>query len=155
MNFELSTEKCRNFLLQAGVESDAHYEVRQIGVDAEMVRLIHERIVIGEKTMTYSLPWIASRSGRSPPVTGRYLMVVDSKGEPCLLLKLTKVRSLVFGQVSEEDLSREGIPMRSLEAWVTLHTMVWNGQLRPFDMIVTDEMPIWAEDFDLVYQIPC
>jgi uncharacterized protein YhfF len=152
MHFELSAEQCRTYLQQAGADPDGGYEVRQIGSDAEMVRLIHGVIVSGEKTMTYSLPWIAERTGLSSPVEGLYLIVVDAGGLPCLLLQLTCVRSLVFGQVSERDLAREGIPMRTLEAWVPLHRIVWNGQLEPFGLQVSAEMPVWAEDFNLVYQ---
>jgi len=151
MSFELSKEQCAEFLSQAGVSEEENYEVRQIGTDAEMVNLILDRIRIGEKTMTFSLPWIVQRTGGTEPTVGHYSIIVDADGSPCMLFRITDVKSLLFGEVSEKELAREGVPMRTVEAWKPLHVYVWNLKLEPFDLTVSDDMPVWAEYFDVVY----
>ena len=70
--------KLEGFLRKAGVDPTTVCEVRCIGTDDEMVRAIIERIAIGEKTMTYSLPWIAEHECRDAPVTGLHVVVLDA-----------------------------------------------------------------------------
>ncbi len=151
MTFELSTKQSAEFLVQAGISPDVDYEVRQIGTDAAMVELILSKIRIGEKTMTFSLPWIAERTGITKPVPGRYLLIVDADGQPCMLLEMQRVENVLFGQVDDSHLSREGVPMRTVEAWKPLHTMVWNYKLEPFGLTVAEDMPVWAEYFEMVF----
>lgn len=139
------------FLENAGLPADTPCELRRIGTDDAMVTAIIERIASGEKTMTYSLPWLAQRDGRDPPEPGRRIVVLDAAGQPALLLRLTDVTSLLFGQVSEADLKREGIPLRRMETWRPLHIAVWNEKLAPIGREVSDSMPVWAEAFDLEY----
>jgi uncharacterized protein YhfF len=148
---QLSENRSADFLRQAGVDPLTECMVRRIGTDNQMVRAIIERIAIGEKTMFYSLPWIAAQEGREAPVAGSHIVVLDAAGSPALLLRITRVERLAFGEVGESDIEREGIPMRTLEAWRPLHIDVWNQKLAPLGMTVDDEMPVWAEYFDLLY----
>ena len=151
MNKEPSEDGLEGFLRIAGVDPATECEVRRIGTDDEMVRAIIERIVIGEKTMTYSLPWIAEHEGRDIPVAGLHVVALDASGSPALLMRITRVEKLAFGVVDESHIQREGIPMRTMAAWRPLHIDVWNEKLAPLGMAVSDEMPVWAEYFDLVY----
>ncbi len=149
-----TTQQAEKFLAESGTGSSADYEVRTIGTDEDMVNAVIYRISVGEKTMTYSLPWVAERTQLSPPVPGRHLIVLDARGDACLLLRLTHVERLLFGRVTEADIAREGVPMRNLEAWIPLHIAVWNIKLAPFGLCVSDETPVWAEYFDVVYLRP-
>ena len=151
MNFHADDVKAQEFLRTAGLDVNCDFEVRRIGTDDAMVDAIIERIASGEKTMTYSLPWIAERTGRSPPQVGRHIVVIDASGEPSLVLRLTEVRMLNFGAVNEHDIRHEGIPMRTLSAWRPLHIAVWNEKLAPLGLRVSDDMPVWAEEFELAY----
>ena len=150
---ELSEDRLEGFLRKAVVDPTTVCEVRRIGTDDEMVRVIIERIAIGEKTMTYSLPWIAEHEGRDVPGAGLHVVVLDASGSPALLMRFTRVEKLVFGAVDETHIQREGIPMRTMEAWRPLHIDVWNEKLAPLGMTVGDEMPVWAEYFDLIYVV--
>jgi uncharacterized protein YhfF len=123
---------------------------RSIGSDADMVKLILGVISSGEKSMTFSLPWLAGQAGHAPPQVGQLLVALDAGGEPALLMRLTEVKPMRFGQVSAADLAREGIPMRDPVAWRALHTTVWNHKLAPLGLHVSDDMPVWAEYFDLL-----
>jgi len=143
------------FFQQAGYQPPPDraedYEVRLIGTDPGMVKAIIDRIAIGEKTMTYSLPWIAEKENWDPPAAGRLVFVLDATKQPCMLLRLTRVETLLFGEVTASDIAREGLPMRDLDAWRPLHVDVWNIKLAPFGLEVDDQMPVWAEYFDLLY----
>lgn len=131
-------------------EAGRDWEVRRLGTDEAMVERILTVIERGEKTMTFSLPWLAEHEGLPAPESGRHLVLLDASGAPRLLLRLTAVKPRAFGAVDSGDLAREGIPMRDPEAWRALHTLVWNGKLAPIGREVSDAMPVWAEYFDLV-----
>jgi len=45
----------------------------------------------------------------------------------------------------------DGSPVRDLAVWVPLHTQYWNQLLRPFGLSVTEDMPFWVEQFELLY----
>ena len=137
--------------LRAGGRPDASCDVRRIGTDANMVRLIIERIATGEKTMTYSLPWLREHTGQPDPAPGLLVVALDAAGAPALLLELTRIKHLSFGEVTEADIAEEGIPMRDIKAWRPLHTTVWNEKLAPLGRSVSDDMPVTAEYFKLIY----
>lgn len=130
---------------------DTEVDVRRIGTDAEMVRLIIERIAIGEKTMTYSLPWLREQTGQPEPVAGMHIIALDARGAPALLMKLKRVQSLKFGKVSAADVAEEGLPMRDIKAWRPLHIAVWNEKLSPYGLEVSDDMPVTAEYFEVLH----
>lgn len=131
-----------------GVASDP--EVRRLGADPDMVERILTVITNGEKTMTFSLPWLAEAEYRQPPAPGRLIVLLDSDDAPRLLLRLTEVRERRFGDVDAEDLAREGLPMRDPDAWRELHEWVWNTRLNPLGRQVSPDMPVWAEYFDRI-----
>ena len=140
----------RGLLTAAGLPADATVDARRIGTDDAMVEAIIERIAIGEKTMTYSLPWLTEREGRSEPAPGDLIAVLDARGAPRLLLRLRRVRALRFGDVSAVDVAEEGLPMRDIDAWRPLHVAVWNDKLAPHGLEVSDDMPVRAEYFELL-----
>ena len=127
------------------------YQVRWIGLDAETTRQIFELIRAGDKTGTFTLPWIAERTGQPAPKAGDSLILIDMDGRPTLLVRLTCVRTVVFGQLTAADTAVDGSPVRDPAVWVPLHTQYWNGLLRPFGLAVSDDMPFWVEHFELLY----
>ncbi len=139
------------FLAEAGLSADTPVEARQIGTDAAMIALIRERIVIGEKTMTFSLPWLAERNGTGGPEPGHVIVTLDADGRPDLALRIERTERLPFGEVDANHLAREGLPMRDPVAWRDLHRRVWNAKLEPHGLGVTDDMPVWAEYFECVH----
>ena len=146
------SDAIQSFLHRHGVtgEPGRDWEVRRLGTDKAMVDRILEVIERGEKTMTFSLPWVAEHERLPAPAPGRHIVLLDADDAPRLLLRLTDVKPRAFGEVDADDLAREGIPMRDPEAWRDLHTLVWNGKLAPLGLAVSDDMPVWAEYFDLL-----
>ena len=139
------------FFTRAGVPANSPHEVRQMGAGAEMIRLILGVIAGGEKTMTFSLPWMYAQLGMPSPKPGLLIVLANEHDAPELLVRVTDVKSLAFGEVSAADLAREGVPMRDPAAWRPLHEIVWNSILSNWDLAVSDDMPVLAEYFDLVY----
>ena len=140
------------FLQAHGVTTDEAIDVetRRLGADPDMVERILSVITNGEKTMTFSLPWLTEAEGRLPPAPGRFIVLLDAADTPRLLLQLTEVRERRFGEVDTEDLAREGVPMRDPEAWRELHKWVWNARLEPLSKRVSADMPVWAEYFERI-----
>ncbi len=152
MNAASDESGLRTFLQAHGVTTGdtIDVETRRLGADPEMVDRILSVIIKGEKTMTFSLPWLAEAEGRQPPVPGRLIVLLDAVDTPRLLLQLTEVRERRFGEVDTEDLAREGVPMRDPEAWRELHEWVWNARLDPLRKRVSADMPVWAEYFERI-----
>jgi uncharacterized protein YhfF len=125
--------------------------VRWIGLDAATTTQIFDLIRAGDKTGTFTLPWIVERTGQPEPAVGACIVLIDMDGTPTLLVRLTRVHSTLFGQVTAADTAVDGSPVRELAVWVPLHTQYWNRLLQPFGRAVTDDMPLWVEQFELLY----
>ncbi|MDX2222068.1 MAG: ASCH domain-containing protein [Rhodospirillaceae bacterium] len=127
------------------------HQVRWIGLDAETTRQIFDLIRAQDKTGTFTLPWIVARTGQAKPMAGDHIILIDFDGTPTLVVRLTAVRDVVFGRVTAADIAIDGSPVRDPAVWKPLHTQYWNSLLSPFGLTVSDDMPFWAEPFELVY----
>jgi uncharacterized protein YhfF len=134
-----------------GLEVADNWEARWIGFDDETTQQIFGLIRERDKTGTFTLPWIAERTGSKVPCEGLHLILVDMSGRPTLLLKLGEVREALFGNVTAADTAIDGSPVRDPEVWVPLHTQYWNALLEPHGLTVSDDMPFWIEPFDLIF----
>jgi uncharacterized protein YhfF len=150
-----STAALEDLLARAGLADDAaaraSVQVRWIGLDAPTTRSIFELIRKGDKTGTFTLPWIVERTGLAPPAVGQRMVLIDHDGTPVLLLRTTEVREVVFGRVTAADIAIDGSPVRDPAIWKPLHTDYWNALLQPFGLAVSDDMPFWAERFTLLF----
>ena len=113
-----------------------------------------ELILTGDKTGTYTLPWIVEHTDHPEPAPGDFIILIDFSGAPRLVVKLTEIETVAFGDITAEHTGVDGSPMRDLALWKPLHTSYWNGMLAPFGLSVNDDMPVWVEKFDLVYPGP-
>jgi len=143
-------DAARAALPEAGLPAD--FDVRWIGLDADTTEAILALIAAGEKTGTYSLPWIIERSGRRPPAPGLPIVLVDIHGRPRLLVRLTRVEQVTFGAIDATHTALDGPPVRDLAVWKPMHTDHWNGLLAPFGLAVSEDMPVLVEAFELVYR---
>jgi uncharacterized protein YhfF len=128
-----------------------HYQVRWIGLDGPTTRQILDLIRTGDKTGTFTLPWIIERTGEPAPAVGDHIVLIDFDGTPTLLVRLEEIREVRFGEVTAADTAIDGSPVRDLAVWKPLHTQYWNALLLPFGLAVSAEMPFWAERFSVVY----
>ena len=129
---------------------DLVYQIRWIGLDQDSTEKILERIVSRDKTGTFSLPWVIERTEQPDPRPGDPIILIDFAGKPRVLVRLTKVYTVAFGDISEEDIAVDGAPVRSLEVWKPMHTQYWNAQLAPFGLEVSGDMPVLVEAFEVL-----
>ena len=127
------------------------YHVRWIGLDHDSTEEVLELILAGDKTGTFTLPWIVERTDHPDPEPGDPIVLIDFTGQPRVLVRLTNVYATRFGRVTEQDIAIDGSPVRSLEIWRPLHTQYWNALLEPFGLEVTDDMPVLVEPFELLF----
>ncbi len=127
------------------------YQVRWIGLNDETTKQILGLIQTGDKTGTFTLPWIVARTDRVLPKSGDAVILVDFDGKPKQLVRLTAVDEVPFGKITSEHTAVDGTPVRGLDVWKPLHTQFWNHMLEPFDLSVCDDMPVLIEKFELLY----
>lgn len=138
----------KDSLPQARLPDD--YQVRWIGLDAESTRQIFELIRAGDKTGTFTLPWIVNRTEQPAPRVGDAIILIDFDGTPTMLIRLTDIEEVPFGQITNQHTAVDGPPVRDIAVWKPLHTQYWNAMLEPFDMSVSDDMPVWIEKFEVL-----
>ena len=135
----------------AALAEAPRYQVRWIGLDHDSTEQVMELIQAGDKTGTFTLPWLIERTEQPEPQVGDPIILIDFNGKPRLLVRLTAIHTVTFGEVSEADIAIDGTPVRSMEVWKPLHTQYWNGLLEPFGLEVSDDMPVLIEPFELLY----
>jgi len=128
-----------------------HYQVRWIGLDRDTTRQVIDLIRSGDKTGTFTLPWIVENTGQPEPAVGDDIILIDFDGQPQLVVRLTDIETVPFGAIDETHTAIDGTPVRDLSIWKPLHTNYWNGMLAPFKRQVDDDMPVWIEKFELLY----
>ncbi len=128
-----------------------HYQVRWIGLDHATTEEVIELIIAGDKTGTFSLPWLIEKTAQPVPAVGDCIILIDFGGRPRLLVRLTAIDCIEFGSVTAADTAIDGTPVRDLSIWIPLHTRYWNGLLEPFGLQVTANMPVLTEKFDLLH----
>lgn len=124
------------------------YQARWIGLDDDSTEQVIELIRAGDKTGTFTLPWLVERTGQAKPRVGDPIILIDYKGKPRLLVRLTRIHAVPFGEISEADTAIDGSPVRPLAIWKPLHTRYWNAMLEPFGLQVSDDMPVLVEGFE-------
>jgi uncharacterized protein YhfF len=127
------------------------YQVRWIGLDDATTDQVLSLIRAGDKTGTFTLPWIVEHTGQTIPAVGDTIILVDFRGHPQQIVRLTEIETVPFGQISTAHTALDGTPVRDLSIWRPLHTEYWNALLAPYDLSVSDEMPVWVEKFELLY----
>ena len=126
------------------------YRVRYFGADATTARRLMDLIAAGEKTVTFTLPWIYQGHPNLTPVPGGYTVVTDFEGHPELLLRTTRVKTLAFAEVTEEETRFEGPGARTLDAWRKIHWPFFENALKPLGKQPAEDMPVTVEDFEVV-----
>ena len=126
------------------------WDPRWIGLDDASTEQVIGLIERGDKTGTFTLPWILDATGQAMPAAGDLIVLVDFRGQPRLLLQLTAVTVVRFGAVGAQHTAIDGTPVRRLDIWRPLHTRYWNELLEPFGRGVEDDMPVLVERFVMV-----
>ncbi|MSR08601.1 MAG: ASCH domain-containing protein [Gammaproteobacteria bacterium] len=126
-------------------------QVRWIGLDHESTEQVLALIEAGDKTGSFTLPWIVAHTTQPEPRVGDPIILIDFLGQPRLLVQLTGLEEVTFGALDERHTAVDGPPVRALAIWKPLHTRYWNGMLKPFGLQVTADMPVLVEQLDVLY----
>jgi len=127
------------------------FQVRWIGLDADTTSQIIGLIIAGDKTGTFTLPWVVEQTGQPEPTVGDFIILIDFEGVPALVVRLTEIEVVSFADITEQHTAIDGPPVRDLNVWKPMHTDYWNRMLAPFGLSVSDEMPVLVEKFELIY----
>lgn len=127
------------------------YQVRRIGGDEASTRIILESVRSGNKTGTVTLPWVVENSGQAEPKAGDAIILINFDGSPALLIRITGIREVLFGDVSEKETAQDGPAVRALDIWKPMHQAYFDRLLEPFGLAVSDETPLWFEKIELLY----
>jgi uncharacterized protein YhfF len=130
--------------------ANAEYQVRWIGLDYDSTEDVLQLISAGDKTGTFTQPWIVESTDIPMPASGDCIMLIDYAGHPRLLLQLTDIQQVDFGAITAHHTAVDGTPVRDLAIWKPLHTQYWNDLLAPFGKSVSDDMPVLIEKFNLL-----
>lgn len=126
------------------------YRVRHFGRDAERSARILSLIAIGEKTVTFTSPWIYEGNRGLTPVVGQYVVVNDFADTPKLVLRTTALKTIPYEDVDETDAQYEGPSVRTREAWRRVHWDFFTDALKPLGKQPTNTMPVTVERFEVV-----
>ena len=137
--------------IKAVPEIARDHQVRSIGIDEETTDLIIQFIKTGEKIGTYSLPWLMEAEGHPKAIPDTPIILVSYDGIPKVVVQITSVYETTFGEISLNDTSLDGPPVRDLDVWIPLHTEYWNGLLSKHNRVCTPDMPVLVEKFKFIY----
>ena len=130
--------------------ADGYYRVRSIGGTPETMDAITRLILAGDKTGTFTSPWMYQGDRSITPVIGGYSVLTDSKGAPAAVLKTTVLMTLPFDQITENETALDGPPVRPLEIWRPIHVDFFTGELEKRGKTFVMDMPVTLEAFEVV-----
>jgi uncharacterized protein YhfF len=130
--------------------ADGFYRVRHFGRNQNTADRILELIRAGEKTVTFTSPWLYEGNRDTTPVVGGYTVVTTFAGKPGAVLRTTAVKTIPFNQVTEDDARYEGPSVRTVEAWRRVHWDFFTDALKDKNKAPTEDMPVTVERFEVV-----
>ena len=130
--------------------ADGFYRVRSIGGTPETMEAITRLILAGDKTGTFTSPWMFEGDRSITPVVGGYSVLTDSRGAPAAVLKTTMLMTLPFNQITENETAVDGPPVRPLEVWRPIHVDFFTGELAARGKSFVEDMPVTVEAFEVV-----
>lgn len=124
------------------------YEAWAYGDDPDALA---ELTRVGVKTATASAG-VWYEDGSEPlPRTGEYSVILDSREEAVCVIRTTRVCTVPFNEVSEEQAYREGEGDRSLSYWRRVHEDFFRKELAEAGIEFSPEMPVVCEEFEVVF----
>lgn len=129
---------------------DEFVRIRHFGQDARVADLLANLIAAGQKTGTFTSPWLFEGNPNEEPVPGGYTVVTDFYEKPRLLLRTTAVTTMAFDEISENETRLDGPAIRQLAVWREVHMVYFGRRLAKLDRIASPNMPVTVETFEVV-----
>jgi len=126
------------------------FRVRHFGQDSRIADLLVSLISTGNKTGTFTSPWLFDGKPNETPVVGGYTVVTSFLAEPRLLLRTTAVNTMRFDEISEMETRVDGPAVRALDVWRRVHWAYFGRELEKLDRVPSLDMPVTVEEFEIV-----
>jgi uncharacterized protein YhfF len=136
------------------IDPASSYQIWHFGNTAEMADELLERVLVGKKTATASLPWEYDERPSETPTVGVHSVVTDFHGHPKCIVRTIEVRVLPFCDVGPQFASDEGEGDQSLEYWRDVHWKYFSEQCRQHGKKPSETMHVLCERFALLYPEP-
>ena len=119
----------------------------------EMADAILAALLRGDKRATTGLKCLYQLEKEPIPQVGQYSVILDGKGLPRCITRITKVEITPFRDITEAYAFIEGEGDKSLSYWKKAHTQVFARECREdFGMEFSEDMECVCEYFEVVYQ---
>lgn len=105
----------------------------------------------GEKRATAHMALDFEKSGVTRRAPGEYWVVLSAAMAPLCLVRLTKVETVPFCDVTPEFAASEGEGDLSWDYWATVHQRYFEKQLAGWGETWRDDIPIVCESFELLW----
>ncbi len=105
----------------------------------------------GIKRATAQALWSLEKTGSPLPSVGGIFVVTDWNRNAVCIVKTTKVSTIQFNKISEENAYREGEGDRTLKYWQQAHIRFYKEEFVKQGLIFDETMPIVFEEFEKVF----
>jgi len=130
--------------------ADDFYRVRSIGRTPESTAIITRLILEGQKTGTFTSPWMYEGDRSITPVVGGYSVLLDETQAPRAVLKTTGLMIIPFNQITEKETAIDGPAVRPLDIWRPIHVTFFTTELEARGKEFAEDMPVTVEKFEVV-----
>ena len=141
-----------NKVRQSKPELGAIFQVRCLGGDEEGINKILHFIKSGEKTGTFSLPWISEAEGQKNSISGTNVVLIDYNRRPKIIVQIINPYLKRFDEIDIEATKLDGPTIREVKVWREIHLKYWNRILLNYNKECQDDMPVLVEPFKVIYQ---
>ena len=141
--------EAQNHLPSDAVTQTPH--LRSIGSTKEVSDMILGVILAGEKTGTFSLPWVHVRQPEARPEIYGLSILTDFGGAPRALLRTMSLTIVPYRDIDASHTACEGKGARDLAVWRKIHWPYWASMLKPYGLEPSEDMPVCVERFALLY----
>ncbi len=108
----------------------------------------------GTKRAGTGLLWACEAEGQPLPAVGDVEIVVDHRGEPALITRLTRVEVVAFNAVTAEYAAIEGEGDGSLACWREAHWAFFSRECQRLGRQPSLDMPVVCSVFELLRVLP-
>ena len=120
------------------------------GATPEQADALLDLVLDGTKTATAGALWDYEAEGEELPRVGDLSIILDSRGVPRALIRVTAVDVVPFDQVSAEHAAAEGEGDLSLAYWREVHQQFFT-EVATHDHGFSEQMPVVLEHFELLH----
>ena len=139
------------FVRESGLDI-AEYDAYSYGYP-EVADEILAALLRGDKRATTGLKCLYELEKEPLPQEGQYSVILDSRGLPHCITRITKIEITKFRDISEKYAFIEGEGDKSLAYWRDAHREVFTRECREdFQMDFSEDMECVCEYFEVVYQ---